>query len=945
LSAGTIAFSNSQFSVNENGTPITQVTLTRTGGSTGTVSATLNLSNGTATAGNDYIQTPIIVTFADGETSKTVSLTQVSQGLSFDGGDDYLQIENFNSFPTVELTVEGWYKKNSKTEHTLLSYAVSSDDNEFTFWYGSTIQIEIRYNSGDGFVDTGVEFLDEKWHHLAATWQSNNGLIKVYLDGSEIYSGNIAQGKSLISGGSLIFGQEQDNVGGGFDPSQTFQGSIDDVRIWNKARTQTEIQADFNRELTGNETGLVGYWNFNFINSNTVQDLSSNNNDGTLFGAQSTTGIVPTSLIINDKIYEGDETLNLTLFNPTGGATLGSQKTATLTIVDSEKLLFADNFDNGASSLWSNSNWQVNQGTYSSPTSSINLLPYSLQDFTLELDINKVQNGGIFLRSDDASNNGVLLVTGGLGGTGTGFYWHIIQNGVYSGILNPSASGLLQSGISNVHLRIEVYGNNYSVFLNNDPTPVTTLNTGLFLSGKIGIVDDLFNQTFDNVKIAVEEYIFTGTPNADNLIGTVNNDTIIGLAGNDKLDGKAGSDNLQGGTGNDTYTVDSTGDIVTENLNEGTDTIRSYITYTLGNNLENLTLLGGSNLSGTGNALSNTLLGNNGNNNLSGGAGNDILDGGAGNDTTQGGLGNDTYTLSSASDVVIENANEGTDTVKTYLSYTLGNNLENLTLLGNADIDGTGNSLNNSLTGNNFNNILSGGDGSDILNGSIGNDSLIGGNGTDTAYYYNAPESVSINLTTGIANDGQDGIDTISQIEHVQGSNIAADDLKGDANNNALYGYGGNDTLAGLGGQDTLVGGTGTDTFVFQFGQSLLANSDRITDFAIGTDKIDLLTQNGLATNAPTAFTRAVDNSAVNLTTVVNNVFTDSNGAIAGNQALAINSAALVKVTTTGIVGTYLVVNDGTAGFQATNDLLVNITGFTGTIPALGTIAVNNFFV
>jgi len=167
----------------------------------------------------------------------------------------------------------------------------------------------------------------------------------------------------------------------------------------------------------------------------------------------------------------------------------------------------------------------------------------------------------------------------------------------------------------------------------------------------------------------------------------------------------------------------------------------------------------------------------------------------------------------------------------------------------------------------------------------------------------------------------------------------------GNAGNNVITGNSAANTLNGKAGIDTFTGGIGTDTFVFQFGQSLVANSDRITDFAIGTDKIDLLTQNGLATNAPTAFTRAVDSSAANLTTVVNNVFIDANGAIAGNQALAINSAALVKVTTTGIAGTYLVINDSTAGFQANNDLLVNITGFTGTIPALGTVAVNSFFV
>ena len=209
---------------------------------------------------------------------------------------------------------------------------------------------------------------------------------------------------------------------------------------------------------------------------------------------------------------------------------------------------------------------------------------------------------------------------------------------------------------------------------------------------------------------------------------------------------------------------------------------------------------------------------------------------------------------------------------------------------------------------------------------------ILGGTATVTT---TITDTLSASTTTTLA----------ANVENLTLTGTTAINGTGNTGNNVITGNNGNNVLNGGAGIDTLTGGIGTDTFVFQFGQSLVANSDRITDFAIGTDKIDLLTQNGLATNAPTAFTRAVDSSAANLTTVVNNVFTDANGAIAGNQALAINSAALVKVTTTGIAGTYLVVNDSTAGFQATNDLLVNITGFTGTIPALGTIAVNNFFV
>ncbi|MFM6406388.1 MAG: bluetail domain-containing putative surface protein, partial [Microcystis sp.] len=142
-----------------------------------------------------------------------------------------------------------------------------------------------------------------------------------------------------------------------------------------------------------------------------------------------------------------------------------------------------------------------------------------------------------------------------------------------------------------------------------------------------------------------------------------------------------------------------------------------------------------------------------------------------------------------------------------------------------------------------------------------------------------------------------------------------------------------------------LTGGNGADIFIFQFGQSTIAANDRITDFAINSDKIDLLTQGGTAMNAPSSFSRAADSTVTTLQNLVNQVFTDANGATTGNQELAVNSAALVQVTTGAIAGTYLVINDSTAGFQSSNDLLINITGFTGTLPALGSIPVGNFFV
>ncbi|BAG05871.1 beta strand repeat-containing protein [Microcystis aeruginosa] len=167
----------------------------------------------------------------------------------------------------------------------------------------------------------------------------------------------------------------------------------------------------------------------------------------------------------------------------------------------------------------------------------------------------------------------------------------------------------------------------------------------------------------------------------------------------------------------------------------------------------------------------------------------------------------------------------------------------------------------------------------------------------------------------------------------------------GNAGNNKITGNSGNNQINGRAGIDTLTGGLGADTFIFQFGQSTISTSDRITDFAINSDKIDLLTQGGLPMSAPSSFSRAANSTVTTLQNLVNQVFTDANGATTGNQELAVNSAALVQVTTGAIAGTYLVINDSTDGFQSSNDLLMNITGFTGTLPALGSIPVGNFFV
>ena len=116
--------------------------------------------------------------------------------------------------------------------------------------------------------------------------------------------------------------------------------------------------------------------------------------------------------------------------------------------------------------------------------------------------------------------------------------------------------------------------------------------------------------------------------------------------------------------------------------NAGWDTVRSSVTYTLAANVETLILTGTSAIDGTGNSGDNVLIGNTAANTLTGLAGNDVLDGGAGADTLIGGTGNDVYAVDNASDVVTENAAEGTDTVVSSITYTISANVENLALSG-----------------------------------------------------------------------------------------------------------------------------------------------------------------------------------------------------------------------------------------------------------------------
>lgn len=170
-------------------------------------------------------------------------------------------------------------------------------------------------------------------------------------------------------------------------------------------------------------------------------------------------------------------------------------------------LIITENFSPTQSSPWGNErgSWVAANGLYSAqyPSNSpltYTSLPIPLTDFVFECDIIGVSDGGIWLRSNfrNGKASGVLLITGGYGRSGTGLYWHIVHNDNVSPILNPV--GRLFSQKQNIHLRVEVKGNTYSAFLNGSRTAATSLTSGEFSSGYVGLYD-FSGQKFANIRI------------------------------------------------------------------------------------------------------------------------------------------------------------------------------------------------------------------------------------------------------------------------------------------------------------------------------------------------------------------------------------------------------------------------------------------------------------
>jgi Ca2+-binding RTX toxin-like protein len=399
----------------------------------------------------------------------------------------------------------------------------------------------------------------------------------------------------------------------------------------------------------------------------------------------------------------------------------------------------------------------------------------------------------------------------------------------------------------------------------------------------------------------------TATANSgnDSLTGNAGTDTLVAGTGNDTLNAGAGLATLIGGAGADTFIVNNSSDVIQSASAATQNALFSSASFVLPTNVNNLTLTGIANISGTGNSAADT---------VTAGAGLDTLIAGTGSATLIGGAWNDTFVVNSASDVVQDTTTTANNTIQSSVNYTLVANVNSLVLSGTAALTGTANTANDTLTSNS------------------GIDTLVGSTGNDTFVINNSGVVVQDTSTTAI-NTAQ------SSVNYSLAANVNALVLTGTA---ALTGTGnaGVDTLTANSGADTLFGGTGNDTFIVSGAADMVQDtSTTTTNTILASVSFTLPTNVNALTLTGTASLTATGNSAANVIkansgndTLIAGTGVATLVGSTGNDAFVVNSASdVVQDTSTTAINT---LQSSVNYTLATN---VNSLVLTGTSALVGT--------
>ena len=684
------AFSVANATVEEGGT--LQFVVSRTGDTSIASTVDYATANGSAKAGNDYTAKTGTLSFAAGETSKTINVATTDDSL-------------IESDETVTLTLSDAGNGGTIADGAAIG-TIADEDFAFsvanaTVEEGGTLQFVVS-RAGDTSIASTVDYATANGSATAGNdYTAKTGTLS-FVAGETSKTINVATtDDSLIESDETVSLILSDPSNGGTISDDTAIGTIADEDFAFSVADATVVEGgtmQFVVSRTG-DTSIASTVDYATASGSATAGNDYTAKTGMLSFAVGETSKTISIATVEDSVVEGNETFTVTLSDVSGGGTI-SRTTATGTILNAGGSIIGDDFANSLNGTSNNDE----------------ILGLGGDDTLYGLGGNDILDGGA--GSDKLSGgDGADSLAGGGG------------NDV---IVYDAADTFADGGDG------------------NDTLDASGAGSGV----RIKLATDLICVNFE---------AFLGSSASDNVTGGNIPNLLIGGAGADMIYSGTASDTIYGGTGDDEITYDpndfivdgGTGTDILDAFASTTDIYMNLVTDTIFLNFEygyggwgNDTIIGSS--------VDNSLRGKSGNDFLYGEGGDDTLYGGPGYNLCYGGMGDDTYLVRYVGDMVIENPGEGIDLVESSISYALVDNVENLELISDNNLSGTGNSLDNRITGNSGDNSLSGGAGKDTLSGGLGDDWLSGGAGADAYSFMAAFGSDTI---VGASDNNLDTID------------------------------------------------------------------------------------------------------------------------------------------------------------------------------------------